>query len=353
MESSNWSSPTTDSTDNTMDVVEAFRRRVNFPVKFVTHPRLGFQASRCRNEGAAATSAPYLLFLDGDCVLPPHHVAAHLAHRRPGAALIGDVCKLAQSDSQRMTEETIRRGNFSIFNNARERRRLRLLDLKYRLYNFIRHPKKPRSLRSGDFSIWRDDYRRVNGFDENFCGWGGEDDDLGRRLRRAGVRLQSLLALDLFVSRVASHRDFQARCPKNLPQCSVSEPQGQTHPLPQRPDQAHLGRSGMAHCRQCRTTTGSQSLACRPHSPHHCPRKCRRIAQVDGQCVCPARSGIPVPARRRNLQRRRRMQRAGGAKRFSARARIGLCCRRGCGAARSVRCARRAAVPPRSVGSGT
>ena len=70
---------------------------------------------------------------------------------------------------------------------------LRLLDLKYRLYNFIRHPKKPRSLRSGDFSIWRDDYRRVNGFDENFCGWGGEDDDLGRRLRRAGVRLQSFL----------------------------------------------------------------------------------------------------------------------------------------------------------------
>ena len=59
------------STDNTLEVVEAFRRRVNFPVKFVTHPRLGFQASRCRNEGAAATSAPYLLFLDGDCVLPP------------------------------------------------------------------------------------------------------------------------------------------------------------------------------------------------------------------------------------------------------------------------------------------
>ncbi len=48
-------------------------------------------------------------------------------------------------------------------------------------------------MRSGDFSIWRDDFRRVNGFDENFCGWGGEDDDLGRRLRRAGVRLQSFL----------------------------------------------------------------------------------------------------------------------------------------------------------------
>jgi hypothetical protein len=57
----------------------------------------------------------------------------------------------------------------------------------------MRHPTKPRRLQGGDFSIWREDYERVNGFDENFCGWGGEDYDLGRRLRRAGVRLASVL----------------------------------------------------------------------------------------------------------------------------------------------------------------
>lgn len=181
------------SSDDTLAVVDAFRQRVNFPVTFVTHSRLGFQAARCRNEGASATSAPYLLFLDGDCVLPPHHVAAHLAHRRPNVVLIGDVCKLDQAASERLTEDTVRRGDFAALDCAAERRRLRKLDLKYRFYNFIRHPTKPRSLRSGDFSIWRDDFRRVNGFDENFCGWGGEDDDLGRRLRRAGIRLQSFL----------------------------------------------------------------------------------------------------------------------------------------------------------------
>ena len=101
------------STDDTLQVVEAFRRRVNFPVKFVTHPRRGFQAARCRNEGAAATTAPYLLFLDGDCDLPPHHVAAHLAHRKAGVALVGDVCRLDQATSSQVTEDSIRRGDFS------------------------------------------------------------------------------------------------------------------------------------------------------------------------------------------------------------------------------------------------
>jgi GT2 family glycosyltransferase len=70
---------------------------------------------------------------------------------------------------------------------------LRKSAFKYRLYNFLRHPTKPYKLRSGNFGISREDFERVNGFDENFEGWGGEDDDLGRRLRRAGARLESIV----------------------------------------------------------------------------------------------------------------------------------------------------------------
>jgi hypothetical protein len=46
---------------------------------------------------------------------------------------------------------------------------------------------------SGDMSLWREDFERINGFDENFKGWGGEDDDLRLRLRAAGVRIRSIL----------------------------------------------------------------------------------------------------------------------------------------------------------------
>lgn len=46
------------STDETPKVVEDFGRRVSFPVKFITHQHLTFQAARCRNAAAAATKAP-------------------------------------------------------------------------------------------------------------------------------------------------------------------------------------------------------------------------------------------------------------------------------------------------------
>ncbi len=181
------------SRDETPQMVEDFRRRAKFPVKFITHPHLTFQAAHCRNAGAKATQAPYLLFLDGDCILPPHHVATHLAQRRRDVVFSGDCGRVEQAISQNVTVDAVRCGNFSGLLTAKERRRLRNMDWKSRLYNFIRHPTKPRSLRSGDFSIWRTDFDRVNGFDENFCGWGGEDDDLGWRLRRAGLRLHSLM----------------------------------------------------------------------------------------------------------------------------------------------------------------
>src|SRR5207244_2378718 len=49
------------------------------------------------------------------------------------------------------------------------------------------------AFRSGDFSLSRTDFQRINGFDEKFLGWGCEDDDFGRRLRAAGVRAVSIL----------------------------------------------------------------------------------------------------------------------------------------------------------------
>ena len=51
-------------------------------------------------------------------------------------------------------------------------------------------------------SAWRNDLLRVNGFDERFEGYGGEDQELAKRMRHAGVRRRQLkfaaLAIHLF-----------------------------------------------------------------------------------------------------------------------------------------------------------
>jgi glycosyltransferase involved in cell wall biosynthesis len=180
------------STDETPQIVEEFARRASFRVGFTTHQHTTFRLSRCRNEGVRASRAPYLLFLDGDCVLPPDHVAVHLAHRKPCWVMAGDFCRLDQETSARVSLDVIRSGEYQRWAPASELKRLRKQHRAAAFYRWIRHPRKPKLI-GNNVGIWRADFERVNGYDENFEGWGCEDDDLRCRLRAVGVQIASIL----------------------------------------------------------------------------------------------------------------------------------------------------------------
>ncbi len=179
------------SQDETPEVVERFRRETGMPVRFCTHPHEGFQPARTRNEGIAASTAPYILFLDGDCLIPPDHLATHFRLRRPGLALTTDAVRWDREASAACCEEEVLAGQFTRRLPRSERRRLRVAHWKALFYHGLRHPHKPRLL-GGNFSAWRQDIEAINGFDENYRGWGCEDDDVGIRLHQLGVRVVSI-----------------------------------------------------------------------------------------------------------------------------------------------------------------
>ncbi len=180
------------STDETPQVVAEFARRAAFPVRFVSHPHAGFHAARCRNDGVRNSTAPHLLFVDGDCLLPSDHIEQHLAAWKSGAVNCSYCVRFGPGLSQHVTVDIAREGQFTAWASAYERRKLRRMHLKSLLYRLIGHPTKP-AFRSGNFLIAKGDLLRVNGFDEQFRGWGCEDDDLGQRFRAAGIQLRSVL----------------------------------------------------------------------------------------------------------------------------------------------------------------
>ena len=97
------------SRDETPEIVERFARRVEIPVQFTTHPHQTFELARCRNEGVAVSRAAYLLFLDGDCLIPPDHVQQHLRRSRPGVVMAGYCCHLDRHTSEQLTIEDVLR----------------------------------------------------------------------------------------------------------------------------------------------------------------------------------------------------------------------------------------------------
>ena len=179
------------SEDETAELVQAFADRVDFPVTFVTHPHDGFQLARCRNEGAAASQARYILFVDGDCILPPDHLAEHLRRREVGVVMGGDCVRLDEEPSDQVTLDTLRQGLFPATPRA-EKRRMRSQARKAWFYNLIGHATKPKLI-GNNIGIWWDDYQQLNGYDQNFVGWGCEDDDLRLRAHRSGLKVKSIL----------------------------------------------------------------------------------------------------------------------------------------------------------------
>lgn len=180
------------STDGTEALVTEFAARAGFPVRFTSQPHDGFRLARTRNAGARLSQSDYLLFLDGDCILPADHVAAFLERRRPAQALLGYCARLSEDISSQLDPTTIAATDLAALAPTSERRLLAKRHRKAWWHSTLRHPTKPR-LAGGNCGIWRRDFEAVNGCDERFVGWGQEDDDLGLRLRAVGVRLESIL----------------------------------------------------------------------------------------------------------------------------------------------------------------
>jgi len=180
------------SRDETAAVVRGFARSAPFPVKFLTHPHDGFQLCRCRNEAVAASVADRLIFFDGDLVAGTGHIAAHLRHLTPCVVTNSYCVRLDEEVSREVDEDQIQSGEFVKLATRRDLAKLAMMYRKAWFYELIGHSNKPRA-KGGDLGIMRADFERVNGFDENFRAWGGEDDDFGFRLRAVNVRVKYIM----------------------------------------------------------------------------------------------------------------------------------------------------------------
>jgi len=133
-----------------------------------------------------------LWFLDGDCCPAPEAQAMHLSLGRDGGLVVGFRVDLTAEQTGAMSEELMRRGLWPVRPTKDQLGLLRWRHKRYVRAALLRRiglgkAHKPKLL-SANFSLTLGDYLRVNGFDEEYTGYGQEDDDLGRRLYAAGVR---------------------------------------------------------------------------------------------------------------------------------------------------------------------
>lgn len=181
-------------------LAEARAGEAGFRVSRVWHPDRGFRKNAILNRAVAAAEAPWLVFIDGDCIPHERFLEDHARHARPGAVLCGRRVNLGPGHSARATPEAVRSGRFARLTPALVADgllgRSAWVEEGFRTENgFLRrllHRGAP-SILGCNFSVHREWLERINGFNEEYEGPGqGEDSDVGFRLTLAGAELVSL-----------------------------------------------------------------------------------------------------------------------------------------------------------------
>lgn len=165
---------------DTEAVIERWRSRLRVPVIHCWQPDQGFRLARIRNLALVHATADYLLFIDGDQVLHRHFVRDHLRAAKPGVVVRGSRAFL----SARRTAQLFADGRLPRWwqsGVSKHAAALRLPWLAWLLLDW-----RPRTIEGHNLACWREEALAVNGFEERFVGWGGEDADFVTRLLHRG-----------------------------------------------------------------------------------------------------------------------------------------------------------------------
>ncbi|KAF0192023.1 MAG: glycosyltransferase involved in cell wall [Gammaproteobacteria bacterium] len=185
---------TEDGDDAAVAAYIATRTPEELDLHHLTQDDIGFRKTRAVNRAIASARSDYLIFLDGDCIPHQRFVEKHLLHAEPGRICTGRRVYLGPQTSARVRQEPDRiialENRLTFF--------LRMIPLhvdgirNYELgfpSDLLHRLVKRRQLgiMGCNFSCYREDIERINGYNEDLPGIGGEDDDLEWRFNGLGM----------------------------------------------------------------------------------------------------------------------------------------------------------------------
>ena len=166
----------------TRDLVEAWARTHSVPVQHIWHEDTGFRKTVILNKSVVAATGDYLVFTDGDCVPQERFVADHRALAERGHWVQARRCFVVEKwvpQFEPGRTPTLRWMLTGRITGAAKGIRLP--------FPIVKRDTAQRGIIGCNLAVWREDLMAINGFDEEYSGWGiGEDSDMGTRLYHLG-----------------------------------------------------------------------------------------------------------------------------------------------------------------------
>lgn len=176
------------STSETKELIEKFKLTSTIPVKHIWHPDEGFKLAQIRNKAIANCSFNYIIQVDGDLFLDKNFVKDHLIFAKKNSFVRASRIYMNANLSELFLsgkKETIKmwdKGLANKFSALRIPFLWPLFESKYKIKG-----NELFEIHGCNMAYWKPDAIKINGYNEEFTGWGPEDKEFVVRLLNNGL----------------------------------------------------------------------------------------------------------------------------------------------------------------------
>ena len=175
------------SNETTKLVVETFRTKCPIPVKHIWQEDNGFRLAKIRNKALMAADFEYIIQIDGDIIMHPFFIKDHLLFAKKNTFVRASRVYLDDAISkQKLTEKSAK---INIFKNSIQNKTSAIrMPLLWKIFetNYKNKGDERYEIHGCNMAYWKQDALEVNGYNEDFLGWGPEDKEFVARLLNSG-----------------------------------------------------------------------------------------------------------------------------------------------------------------------
>lgn len=191
--------------DNNSQSIKEYIATINdLDIKHTSQEDIGIRKLRSLNNGIIASAGDYLVFIDGDCIPYSTFIESHVKLAQDGYILSGRRVNLGPKYSQMLRDHSITPKNIEKFflwrlpfliKDSTERHvedGLYFSPESFIYKKFIKNRNSSTSLLGCNYSCYRKDMFKINGYDEAYGESPlGDDTDLQWRFKTIGLKIKS------------------------------------------------------------------------------------------------------------------------------------------------------------------
>jgi len=177
------------SSKDTKDIIDFFKKDSRLNIIHSWQEDKGFRAAKSRNKAILKASGDYIVLIDGDTILHSNFIKDHIENAEMGFFVQGSRVLLTEKQTKKTLDKKYIRFPFFL---SQYRNRKNAVHSKLLSVIFSNKKNNFNGIKSCNMAFYKRDCMNINGFNNEFEGWGREDTEFVVRMMNSGINRKNI-----------------------------------------------------------------------------------------------------------------------------------------------------------------